>query len=319
MPLQNIYIDDNGLKVGNNQLTVSGNTVYISNTLVFGVGPSGPYPAGGGYNPSSAPNYGPNIYGNNNIITMTANSPAPAWGAGAIDMRVGTPGGRVGITFDSNLNATSDCGYIYFYDNHPGYSGFVSEAATLIIGIQNDVTGGAEDQVVIESAGNLFLNPGISSFNLGTSSWNQTQGNLFVGNNSVKFLVAHEGYTGAMNMRTTSFTVNGAINAITKSFEIDHPTKPGKTLRYGSLEGPENGVYVRGRLNGTDTIELPDYWTGLIDDSTITVNLTPVGKSQQLFVKNIADNKVVVGGLDIDCFYTIFAERKDVAKLVVEY
>jgi len=35
-------------------------------------------------------------------------------------------------------------------------------------------------------------------------------------------------------------------------------------LRYGSLEGPENGVYVRGKANQT-TIELPDYWTGLVD------------------------------------------------------
>jgi hypothetical protein len=120
-------------------------------------------------------------------------------------------------------------------------------------------------------------------------------------------------------MRSSSFTVNGAINAITKSFEIDHPTKPGMTLRYGSLEGPENGVYVRGRLTGTDTINLPDYWTGLIDDSTITVNLTPIGKMQELYVKNITNNTVIVGGVDVDCFYTVFAERKDVAKLVVEY
>lgn len=324
MPLQNIYIDDNGLKVGNNQLTVSGNTVYISNTLVFGIGPSGPYNTNSGYNPGGLANFGPNQFGNNNIITLSANSPPPSWGSGAIDLRVGASGGRVGITFDSNVNAPSDFGYIYFYDDLPNYSAGTSERGTLVIGVQNDAAvGGPDDQVVVESAGNLFLNPGVSSFNLGVSSWNQTQGNLFVGNNSVKYLVAHEGYTGAMTLRTSTLTVNGSINAITKSFEIDHPTKPGMRLRYGSLEGPENGVYVRGRLTGTNVIEMPDYWTGLVDDTTYTVNLTPVGSFQALYVVSTENNQVTIGITgsaynDIDCYYTVFAERKDVAKLVVE-
>jgi hypothetical protein len=117
--------------------------------------------------------------------------------------------------------------------------------------------------------------------------------------------------------------VNGSFAATTKSFVIDHPTKPGRQLRYGSLEGPENGVYVRGRLKGTNTIELPDYWTKLVDPDSITVTLTPVGKHQKLFVEDIADNKVTVGndGLfakGIDCFYTVWAERADVEKLQVE-
>jgi uncharacterized protein YkvS len=89
-------------------------------------------------------------------------------------------------------------------------------------------------------------------------------------------------------------------------------------LRYGSLEGPENGVYVRGRLNG-NIIELPDYWTGLVYEDTVTVNLTAVGRRQDLFVEDIRDNCVFVGGTDIDCFYTVYAERKDVDKLTVEF
>jgi hypothetical protein len=324
MPLQNIYIDDNGLKVGNNQLTVSGNTVYISNTLVFGIGPSGPYNTNSGYNPGGSANFGPNQFGNNNIITLSANSPPPFWGSGAIDLRVGASGGRVGITFDSNVNGPSDFGYIYFYDDLPNYSAGTSERGTLLIGVQNDGLGGADDQIAIESSGNIMLNPGlVGGGQGGLSSWSQSLGNLFVGNNSVKYLVAHEGYTGAMTLRTSTLTVNGAINAITKSFEIDHPTKPGKRLRYGSLEGPENGVYVRGRLTGTNVIEMPDYWTGLVDDTTYTVNLTPIGSFQALYVVATENNQVTIGingsaYSAIDCFYTVFAERKDVAKLVVE-
>jgi hypothetical protein len=114
--------------------------------------------------------------------------------------------------------------------------------------------------------------------------------------------------------------VNGSFAATTKSFVIDHPTKPDMKLRYGSLEGPENGVYVRGRLKAGETIiHLPDYWEGLVDQDTYTVNLTPVGKHQELFVEHIADDYIVVGGENIDCFYTVFAERKDVEKLVVEF
>ena len=109
-----------------------------------------------------------------------------------------------------------------------------------------------------------------------------------------------------------------------ESFLIDHPTKEGHKLRYGSLEGPENGVYVRGRLTGTNTIELPEYWTGLVHEDTITVNLTPVGKHQKLYVEDIKDNKVYIAndglfGGQIDCFYYILAERVDVEKLEVEF
>ena len=53
--------------------------------------------------------------------------------------------------------------------------------------------------------------------------------------------------------------VNGSFAATTKSFVINHPTKPGMKLRYGSLEGPENGIYVRGKLTGSNKIELPEY------------------------------------------------------------
>jgi hypothetical protein len=117
--------------------------------------------------------------------------------------------------------------------------------------------------------------------------------------------------------------IAGALNATTKSFIIDHPTKPGKLLKHGSLEGPEFGVYVRGRITGVDAIELPEYWTGLVDPATITVNLTPVGSHQNLYVYSIENNVVTVKNSNmlnkvIDCFYTVFAERCDVEKLQVE-
>lgn len=116
--------------------------------------------------------------------------------------------------------------------------------------------------------------------------------------------------------------VSGALYATSKSFRIDHPTKPGKKLVYGSLEGPEHSVYVRGSTT-ENVIELPDHWTGLVDQESITVNLTARGRGQQLYVDRTEDNKVYIGNdnlfsKSIDCFYTVFAERVDISKLEVE-
>ena len=124
----------------------------------------------------------------------------------------------------------------------------------------------------------------------------------------------------AVNQSSTNtsyqFYVNGSIGATSKSFCIDHPTKEDHKLHHGSLEGPEHAVYVRGRVNN-GVIHLPEYWDGLVDISTVTVQLTAIGPtSRVVWVKNLRDNKVYTGGGD--AFYFIQAERKDIDKLEVE-
>ena len=111
--------------------------------------------------------------------------------------------------------------------------------------------------------------------------------------------------------------VTGTLTATSKSFDIEHPTKEGMRLRYGSLEGPENGVYVRGRMDGEQVIELPDYWLGLVHEDTITVSLTAIGPGS-VWVESIENNTITVGGSE-KFFYHVFAERKDIEKLTVEY
>lgn len=157
------------------------------------------------------------------------------------------------------------------------------------------------------------------------------------------YLEADNSYTTVLQIRSSSnTTVNqiegydqngkqnfevdglGNLQATSKSFLIPHPIKDGFNLRHGSLEGPEHGVYVRGKLDGNKIIELPDYWLELVDETTITVQLTPIGSHQNLFVKDIVDNTVIVGNSNIlsskvKCFYLIQAERKDIDKMLVEY
>lgn len=109
---------------------------------------------------------------------------------------------------------------------------------------------------------------------------------------------------------------------IKKDFDIPHPTKDGWRLTHACVEGPEAAVYVRGRVDNKNEIELPEYWTNLIDYDTITVSLTPIGSHQNIIVKRIADNKIYLqsnGGMPISCFYHVFAERADTEKLIPEY
>lgn len=130
------------------------------------------------------------------------------------------------------------------------------------------------------------------------------------------FIVRVDGNASFAN----NLTVGGTFSATSKSFDIEHPTKEGMRLHHGSLEGPEHGVYVRGRLTDSNVIVLPDYWTGLVDEDTITVQLTAIGGKQDLWVEDIVDNTIVVGSEEtVNCFYFVQAERKDVDKFDVEY
>ena len=127
---------------------------------------------------------------------------------------------------------------------------------------------------------------------------------------------------------TTTVGINpttAAAIATKKSFDIPHPTKENHRLRHICLEGPSAEVYVRGKSK-SNVIALPEYWRGLVDPESITVSLTSVGQDQNLYVKNIDDNLVYIGGgitiqgqKHFDFHYTIFAERRDVEKNIPEY
>ena len=121
----------------------------------------------------------------------------------------------------------------------------------------------------------------------------------------------------------TEVTAAGITLTSRKPFDIPHPTKKGYRLRHVCLEGPESGVYFRGRLTGKNIIDLPDYWQGLVDPETITVSLTQIGSSQDLIVEKVEWGKRVRiksgSGTTIDCYYLIHAERADGEKLIVEY
>jgi hypothetical protein len=112
------------------------------------------------------------------------------------------------------------------------------------------------------------------------------------------------------------------ILSVKKDFDIPHPTKDGWRLTHACLEGPEAGVYYRGKVINNNKIILPEYWNNLVDEDTITVNITPVKYHQNIMVEKIEDNVIYLNekdGLDINCHFHVYGERLDTEKLIVEY
>ena len=123
----------------------------------------------------------------------------------------------------------------------------------------------------------------------------------------------------------------GAADGRPKPFDIEHPTKgKGHRLRYACIEGPEVGVYHRGRLKESNVITLPYYWKDLVDENSITVQLQPIGTNQNLVIQEFNNEFIVIAEdstntdlitdlSTIDCFYHVYGERKDINPLIVEY
>jgi hypothetical protein len=148
-----------------------------------------------------------------------------------------------------------------------------------------------------------------------------SSGQLYLGSDRIVFtdtsLTVYQGqFSGGNFDAAVDITCGG-----TKFFDIPHQTKQGWGLKHGAIEGPESGVYFRGKLNGSDEIELPEYWQWLVREDTITVSLTPVGQYQTLYVKDIKDNTVYIGSDNdyVNCHYVVYGERADVKKWDAEY
>jgi phage-related tail fiber protein len=173
----------------------------------------------------------------------------------------------------------------------------------------------AVDATDANTASKVVARDASGNFSAGTV----TLGGLTVDTNTLHVDTANDRVGIGTTTPGYKLEVNGSFAATTKSFVIDHPSVPGKKLRYGSLEGPENGVYIRGKSN-SNIISLPDYWKDLVDVDTITVHITPVGSRQDLWVASVDEQKVIIyGSNNPSFFYTVYGERKDVAKLEVEF
>ena len=217
-----------------------------------------------------------------------------------LDIWFGDPGiGIVGITINSSIINIVNASAINIATPTLNITGIKNQ-----VGAQNDA--GVQSEAGVQAEAGAEVRSGAKVDNAPTRTIN---GNLTVNG---------------------KFHVNGkaswtsSIVSVTKRFDIPHPTKgDAYRLNHGCLEGPELGVYIRGKLDGSHIIEIPEYWKGLVDYDTITVQLTPFGTpDSSLHVKEIGEDKIILSSdhlVQVKCFYQVYGERKDVDKLVVEY
>jgi hypothetical protein len=128
---------------------------------------------------------------------------------------------------------------------------------------------------------------------------------------------ATSGITGMMYYNNVTKEVKYTTAA--KSFIIDHPTDKDKYLVHACLEGPESGVYYRGKGKITNneytTILLPDYLENLATD--LTVQVTSIhSKSRKnkniLETSEIENNSFTVYGENGDFYWLVLGKRCDV-------
>ena len=112
--------------------------------------------------------------------------------------------------------------------------------------------------------------------------------------------------------------LNGkVIEADGKYFVIDHPLKKNMLLRHACLEGPEAGIYQRGRIRLKDKeaiIELPDYFKALSKDPP-TVCLTPVNELALVSYQEMEQSKkykIISNKDEIEVDWLIIGKRGDI-------
>ena len=100
----------------------------------------------------------------------------------------------------------------------------------------------------------------------------------------------------------------------TKTFVIDHPIDKSKYLVHGCLEGPEAGVYYRGKNEITDdisvTIYLPDYVEKIC--TNMTIQITPIYNGITIINYNaseVVDNKFTVYGPNGKFYWIVHGTR----------
>jgi hypothetical protein len=216
----------------------------------------------------------------------------------------------------------------------------LSESST-VINIAGSLNGQSDDSYLSFDANTRRI--GITKKGGFTGKFTYGSGSLFaIAQSNVSTIEATNTFTdrlvvdasGNVGIGTSSPTyklqVNGNFGATTKSFRIDHPSKEGYSLEYGSLESPYHGVRLTGRdkvIKGVGTVSLPDYLKDLIhDDDTLNIQITNIKHGKTIYIDKIdlqndrfivkADRAKSLGELEF--FWTLSGVRKDVDHLVVE-
>jgi hypothetical protein len=186
-------------------------------------------------------------------------------------------------------------------------------ASSIAIGNNSGTLNQAANSIILNATGSA-LNSSVSSSTTISPIAQKASGtfNMLLYNDTTKEVVKSSAATSAFN----------------KTFVIEHPKDESKYLVHACLEGPEAGVYYRGKaeiIGSSVKIDLPHYLDKLACD--FTVQITPIYskefcKSKRILcAEEISTNCLVVHDVSYSerassfpCkfYWTVFGKRKDI-------
>ena len=117
------------------------------------------------------------------------------------------------------------------------------------------------------------------------------------------------------NIGNKEIQYRSAASTTSKTFVIDHPTDNNKYLVHACLEGPESGVYYRGKgeiTNGNYTVVyLPPYVQHLAHDFTIQITHIYDGSNKSYSTSEIGPNSFIVYGENGRFFWLVHGTRSE--------
>jgi hypothetical protein len=147
---------------------------------------------------------------------------------------------------------------------------------------------------------------------------NGTKANSFYVN-PINTATIDSSYNILMYNNTTNEVIKSTIASSTfdKTFVIDHPVNENKYLVHACLEGPESGVYYRGKgeimNNKSVIIYLPDYVDKLAIEFTVQVTRIYDGISiHPLNTSEVKNNCFTVYGVNSKFFWVVQGKRNDI-------
>ena len=182
---------------------------------------------------------------------------------------------------------------------------------------------GSSEKVRIDSNGNVGIGTTSPGAKLDVNGTTNLRNDLTVTGSLL--------LSGSLHYVAGNVDISGTLSATAKSFDIEHPTKEGMRLVYGSLESPYHGVRLTGEsclTKGESKVFLPDYISSLCKQEDSSVQITNIKHGKVLWVEeiNIEKNYFIIKA-DIEehdnklynFFWSFTAIRKDIEDLVVEY
>ena len=160
---------------------------------------------------------------------------------------------------------------------------------------------GANSIAIGNYAGYYNQSPNSIILNASSNPLNSSATGFYVSpirNSMADFTISDNGSL-QYNISTSEIFYNSS-----KTFVINHPDDTDKYLVHACLEGPESGVYYRGKNEITNNeyvkVELPLYVKNLA--SNYTIQITPIGNSKKI------NNYVVDEVKDGDGYFTVYGD-----------